>query len=126
MGAPAGELQIESVPFRALLGIPFLGVSVNVRSGTDATFGGDKLVLPANPTTRVEPGVTYPYEMPGYATVDARLGYESQDNRWKVEFWGKNVLNKYYVVSVITGSDAVSRLLGRPATYGVIFSYKYQ
>jgi iron complex outermembrane recepter protein len=105
---------------------PFVGVSVNVRSGTDATFGGDKLILPANPTTRVEPGVTYPYEMPGYATVDARLGYESQDNRWKVEFWGKNVLNKYYVVSVITGSDAVSRLLGRPATYGVMFSYKYQ
>jgi outer membrane receptor protein involved in Fe transport len=107
-------------------GTPFFGASVNLRASTAATLGGDSLILPSAPTTRVKPGVTYPYEMPGYHTVDARLGYEDQGGKWSVELWGKNILNQYYVVSVITGSDAVSRVVGRPATYGIMFSYKYQ
>jgi iron complex outermembrane recepter protein len=107
-------------------GTPFVGASVNLRASTDATLGGDSLILPVDATTRVKPDVTYPYEMPSYHTVDARLGYAGEGGKWSVELWGKNILNEYYVASVVTGSDAVSRVVGRPATYGIMFSYKYQ
>ncbi|WP_375713760.1 TonB-dependent receptor [Sphingobium sp. BS19] len=107
-------------------GTPFIGVSVNARSSSDAALGGRTIAYPASPATVVKPGVTYPFAIDGYATVDARLGYEARDGAWKVMLWGKNIFNEYYWTAVSPGSDSASRLAGRPATYGITFGFEFQ
>ena len=106
-------------------GTPFIGVTVTARSSQDAAIGGGETTLPTGPRYRIAPGVgPYPYTIDGYATVDARIGYEGDDGAWRVMLWGKNIFDKYYWTSVIPSSDSSGRLAGRPATYGVTFGYK--
>src|SRR3546814_6710606 len=82
------------------------------RSASDSALGGSRLVFPAGPTTVVRPGVTYVFRNDGYATVDARLGYEGPDGAWRVMVWGKNILNEYYWTAVIpSGEDRKSTRL---------------
>lgn len=111
--------------FSALGGTPFIGVTVTARSNQDAAIGGGETTLPTGPRYRIAPGVgPYPFTIDGYATVDARIGYEGNDGAWRVMLWGKNIFDKYYWTSVIPSSDSSGRLAGRPATYGVTFGYK--
>ena len=120
--------------FDALGGQPFIGLTVNAKSGQDAAIGGGVTTLPlgqtANPLDsryRIAPGVSrFPYTIDGYATVDARIGYQAADEAWRVMICGKNIFNKYYWTGVIPSSDSTGRLAGRPATYGVTFGYKFQ
>jgi transposase len=68
-------------------GKPFAGFTVNAKSGQDAAIGGSHTTLPVMPGNRyrIAPGVgPYPYTIDGYATVDARLGYVSPDENWRV------------------------------------------
>jgi outer membrane receptor protein involved in Fe transport len=81
-------------------------------------LGGRRLDYPASPTTVVRPGVTYPFSIDGYATVDGRLGFESEQG-WRVMLWAKNIFNQYYWTNVLSASDSAARLAGRPATYGI-------
>ena len=105
-------------------GGPFVGFTVAGRSQSDTTPGGAGIVVPASPANRVLPGLVHPFTTNAYATLDARLGYGPEDESWKVLFWGKNVLNKYYWNNVRTGFDFTSRYAGLPATYGVTVSFK--
>jgi len=96
-------------------GAPFVGFTVNAKSGQDAAIGGSSATLPVMPGNRfrIAPGVgPHPYTIDGYATVDARLGYE-------------NIFDKYYWTAVIPSNDSSARLAGRPATYGVTFGFKF-
>ena len=104
-------------------GTPFVGVSVNGHSRSDTVPGGSSIIVPPAPTTRVLPGLINPFVTNPYATVDARLGYEGADGRWRVMVWAKNLLNKYYWTNVVTTSDASARFAGRPATYGVTVGF---
>ena len=38
--------------------------------------------------------------------------------------WGRNILNKYYLINVNPCLDATVRFAGMPATYGVTVSFK--
>ncbi len=110
-------------------GAPFVGVTVSARSNQSAAIGGEDTTLPVTGTNRyrIAPGVgPYPYMIDGYATVDARLGYEAPEGRWRVMVWGKNIFDKYYWTAVIPSSDSSARFAGRPATYGVTFGFKFQ
>ncbi len=110
-------------------GTPFFGFTVSARSSQSAAIGGDDTTLPLGPNTRyrVADGVgLYPYTIDGYATVDARLGYEAPEGQWRVMLWGKNIFDKYYWTAVIPSSDSSARLTGRPATYGITFGFKFQ
>ncbi len=109
-------------------GAPFLGFTVSARSNQSAAIGGEDTTLPVTGTNRfrIAPGAgPYPYLIDGYATVDARLGYEAPEGRWKVIVWGKNIFDKYYWTAVIPSSDTSARLAGRPATYGVTFGFRF-
>ncbi|WP_454888481.1 TonB-dependent receptor [Sphingobium herbicidovorans] len=106
-------------------GAPFIGITMNARSSQDAVIGGDRIVIPPSPVNKVLPGLIHPFEMKGYATFDARVGYEAPDGRWTVSLWGKNIFNKYYFTSVITFDDSISRFAARPATYGVTLGFKF-
>jgi iron complex outermembrane recepter protein len=66
-------------------GMPFVGVTLNTRSGTDAALGGSRILFPDDePATKVKEGVTHVYTNNAYATVDARLGCEAEGDAWKV------------------------------------------
>lgn len=70
-------------------------------------------------------GVAHRIVCSGYATVDARLGFESNAG-WRIELWGKNILNKYYWTNVVPSNDSAGRLAGMPVTYGVTFGFKFK
>jgi len=110
-------------------GAPFVGFTISARSNQSAAIGGEDTTLPVTGTNRyrIADGVgPYPYMIDGYATVDARLGYEAADGAWKVMVWGKNIFDKYYWTAVIPSSDSSARFAGKPATYGVTFGYKFR
>ncbi|WP_084356149.1 TonB-dependent receptor [Novosphingobium lentum] len=105
---------------------PFFGFTVSARSKQDAAIGGGNTPIPVGPRYRLAPGVSNtPYTIDGYATVDARLGFDGPEGRWRVMLWGKNVFNKYYWTAVIPASDSSARFAGKPATYGVTVAIKY-
>lgn len=86
----------------------FLGGNVRYRSKAVTAFGD----LPE-------------FRLPGYALVDLRAGIASPDERWRVQVWGRNVFNKFYLIHVSHVVDTVARTTGMPATYGITFSYRY-
>jgi iron complex outermembrane recepter protein len=105
-------------------GVPFIGLSVAGRTAADTTPGGSSIEIPASPVNRILPGLVHPYMTNAYTTVDARLGYEASDGRWKVMLWGKNIFNRYYWTNVATeGGDATIRFAGLPASYGITYSF---
>jgi len=105
---------------------PFFGVTVSARSSQDAAIAGSSTIAPMGPRFRLAPGVSNtPYTIDGYATVDARIGYEGRDGMWRVMVWGKNVFDKYYWTAVTQGSDTTVRFTGKPASYGVTLAVKY-
>ena len=80
----------------------FVGGDVSHRTASFAAFG-------ENPA----------FEIHGYSLVDLRTGIETADGRWRVQLWGRNVLNKYYLQNVSRFVDSVASTTGMPATYGV-------
>jgi iron complex outermembrane recepter protein len=118
----SGNLDYRSNPGEAT---PFFGVTVNYKSKQDAAIGGGNTTLPTGPRYRIAPGIgAFPYLINGFATVDARFGYEAEDGKWRIMVWGKNLTNKYYITSVLPSSDSTSRLAGKPITYGVTVGFK--
>jgi iron complex outermembrane recepter protein len=104
---------------------PFFGVTANYKSSQDAAIGGGNTGLPVGPRYRIAPGIgNFPFAIKSYATIDARLGYQAEDGKWRVMIWGKNLTNKYYITAVIPSSDSTSRLAGKPATYGITVGFK--
>ncbi|QKS02147.1 TonB-dependent receptor [Sphingomonas sp. CL5.1] len=99
----------------------FLGATINYRSKTIATLGGD-----VNPSTVIAASTNCVYCINDYAVIDAQIGIEDTDKRWRAFIWGKNIGNAYYWTNVVSGYDTVSRFAGRPATYGVTLSYDFR
>ncbi|MGE3744532.1 MAG: TonB-dependent receptor [Sphingomonadaceae bacterium] len=112
-------------------GMIFGGATLMARSAFDTNLGGGRLnyldpdgcCTPGTPIA-LAPGITNPFSLKGYATVDGRFGYEGRDGAWRVMLWGKNILNKYYLNAVFQGSDSTAGFAGRPATYGVTLGFK--
>ena len=65
------------------------------------------------------------FNIPGYTTVDARLGVTSADTHWKASLFGRNILNKSYTTGISTYLDTRLRYRGRPVTYGLSIGYNY-
>ncbi len=114
----------------------FAGTTVTARTKTDAVFNAENIttsrIQANNPLylagvgyAAAAPGVTQPFVIAGYATVDARAGYES-GHGWRVMVWAKNIFNKYYWTNVISSTDSAARLAGMPATYGVTFGFTFK
>ncbi len=87
----------------------FFGASCTYRSAAQSVYGEDPQ-----------------FEIPSYALVDLRAGIQTQDEKWRVELWGRNVLDKFYLLDIERGSsDVVERTVGMPATYGISFRARY-
>ena len=99
----------------------FFGATINTRSKTIATLGGN-----VNPTTINAASTNCVYCIKGYTLVDGQIGIRDADNRWSAYIWGKNIFNEYYWTNVVSGYDTVARFAGMPATYGVTVSFSFR
>ena len=87
----------------------FVGAQLNYRSDMTAAIGSPLL-----------------YNMPSYSLLDLQAGVQSDDNRWRVFVWGKNILNKFYLNNVVEQEDDVIRYAGMPITYGITVGYRFR
>ena len=62
--------------------------------------------------------------IPGYALLDLRLGVEDADRKWRVEIWGRNVTDRYYMTNATRVADWVLRFAGYPASCGVTVKFR--
>jgi iron complex outermembrane recepter protein len=85
-----------------------IGATVTQRSLSYATVG-------PTPIDRIDP----------YVLIDVRAGLSTQDGKYKVQLWGKNVANRFYWNNVSHPYDTVVRYAGMPATYGITFSARF-
>jgi iron complex outermembrane receptor protein len=60
-----------------------------------------------------------------YSLLGAHVGLRSAEPAWSLTFFGHNLLNEFYTLAVYQNGDAISRLAGRPRTYGVTLSYDW-
>ena len=105
-------------------GSVILGADLRGQSSSVSTLNGRSIEFRNLANDRHAPGIGKPFEIPSYAVVDARLGYEFGDRKYKVMVWGKNIFNKYYVTNAAHYLDATVRFAGQPATYGITLSVK--
>ena len=57
--------------------------------------------------------------------LDARLGWTSNDERWDVSVWGKNLTDEDYISHSYVIGPGVIGVWGAPATYGVTVNFNY-
>ncbi|HVV34241.1 MAG TPA: TonB-dependent receptor [Vitreimonas sp.] len=95
----------------------FVGGNVTYHSSTYAGIGTDS--IPGGTGTDLNLAIS------GYTTLDLRAGFSSDNDRWRLTFWGHNVTDEYYWVNTVRLNDVVVRYPGMPATYGVTLSLKY-
>jgi iron complex outermembrane receptor protein len=103
----AGDAQYDFPLSGAAHG--FFGANVSYRTSSFAAFGENRQ-----------------FNLPGRALLDLRAGVMSEDGRWRVELWGRNVTDKYYWVQVSHVQDTVDRVTGMPATFGVTLGYRFR
>jgi len=63
--------------------------------------------------------------IPSFTLLDLRAGIESDQGRWRVEIWGRNVTNRFYVTGATRNSDFTTRFTGMPATFGISLRYRF-
>jgi outer membrane receptor protein involved in Fe transport len=122
-GGVTADFAGSTVPFT-----PKWQGSANMRFDIPLTdsinlFGGPQLTYRSGTYAIV--GETPEYRIDEYVLLDAQLGIESADDRWKVMLWGKNITSEYYWTNVVAGQDTIVRYAARPATYGVTVGFKY-
>jgi iron complex outermembrane receptor protein len=85
-----------------------VGATVSQRSVSYATVG-------PTPIDRIDP----------YVLLDLRAGLATQDGRYRIQLWGKNVANRFYWNNVSHPYDTIVRYAGMPATYGITLSARF-
>lgn len=113
----------------------FMGATYAGQSESDAVLSGERLSITesaANNGISSEAAIASwrglvdkPFVIDSFATLDARLGYITADDKWKVMLFGKNLTDEYYWTTVIPSFDSAGRFAGRPRTWGVMVSYDY-
>lgn len=94
----------------------FAGGSLTARSGTRGALFSDQ---PADRALEDE------LEIEGYGLIDLRAGLEEGGQTWRLEFWGRNITNKFYKTNTTRVGDWVTRFAGQPASYGVTLRYRF-
>lgn len=85
----------------------FIGGNITYQGGYNSSFG-EFDILKVN----------------DYALVDLRAGLEY--GKWRLQLWGRNVFDKFYVNNKVHIVDAYVQYAGNPATYGATVSYRFR
>lgn len=88
----------------------------------DAYVGANFLY---NSTTNSTLGEAPNSVIDSFKTIDLRAGIKSNDDRWSIGVWGRNVFNEYYWINQFVTQDVVVRYAAKPATYGVTIKYNF-
>jgi iron complex outermembrane recepter protein len=88
--------------------IASVGATAVQRSVSYATVG-------PTPIDRINP----------YTLLDLRASVFTQDSKYRVEVYGKNVTNRFYWDNVSHPYDTVVRYAGMPETWGITFSARF-
>lgn len=66
--------------------------------------------------------------IPAYDVMNLRVGVRSENGRWDLQFWSRNVLDRNYKITqapLIFNSGALSTMLGDPRTVGGTLTVRY-
>ena len=66
-----------------------------------------------------------PLQIKGYGILNASLGLYSQDRKWDVSIWGKNITDTYYWMSAAPNANTAVRFPGRSPSYGVTAKFNF-
>lgn len=88
-----------------------------------SAFGGAAVTWQSDQRSAL--GAATFWDVPGYALVDFRAGLESSDRKLKGTAFVRNAFDKYYWYNALYSLDTFFRLAGRPRTFGVSLSYRY-
>lgn len=87
-----------------------VGVDATYQSKTNSALGNEAL-----------------FDIKPYTLMGLRAGIHDADDQWRLTAFVQNLTNKYYWNNVaFNGPDAAIRYAGRPRTYGITLSYRYQ
>ncbi len=95
----------------------YVGGSVTARSSTHGSL------VSGAPAVAAKEAIL---KIPSYTLLDLRAGVESPDGVVRVEAFGHNVTNKFYIIGSTRGADTVARYTGLPVTYGVNLFYRFR
>ena len=118
---------LQKVTGESFPGVPELQADVDAEydwrltGDVSAFIGGNVNYQGSDYSGLGEPGV---YRVADYALLDLRAGIERGNLR--VQVYGRNVTNKFYVNNKVAVVDAFTRYTGMPATYGVTVSYRFK
>lgn len=97
-----------------------------VADNLSAFFGGGLTYQSKQNTTFQNTGLpATDFNIAGYALLDLRAGLSSDDGRWRVTAFGRNITDKSYVTAVSTYLDTLIRYRGKPAVYGLSVAFRY-
>ena len=97
-----------------------------VSSSWNAFIGGGLTYQTSQNTTFVNAGLpASDFEIDGYALLDLRAGVSSEDGRWRISAFGRNITDQAYVTSVSTYLDTLIRYRGKPTVYGLSVAFRY-
>ncbi|MEJ7925145.1 TonB-dependent receptor [Sphingobium sp. AN641] len=86
-------------------------------------FGGGGLAYRSRTSSQL--AASSLYDIDPYTLINAQLGVEDRDGRWRLWAFGNNITDKHYWTNVVRFADTVTRFTGMPATYGISFAYKF-
>lgn len=93
-----------------------------VGNGLDAFIGGTMLYYGK---TNGAFGQYKVLAIDAYTTFDARLGLATQDDKWRLQLWARNLTDKYYWTASFRVNDSINRYPGSPRTFGATLSFRY-
>lgn len=113
-------LDLKNAPdLKALVGFnyEFLIGGGEIFIGGDAAYEDDTFGLVANvPGTKQEPGLR----------LDARIGFRSENERWSVTLWGKNLTDReYFRANTFAGGSQNQVFAAPPLTFGVDVGFRF-
>ena len=112
LSVPAGPVKIDFTP------------SVTWQS---QVFFDDDNDLPALQVNNLVPDTAQDELQDGYALVDARLGVETENGRWRLEGFVTNLLDQSYIKDAGNTGDGIGMptfIAGEPRMYGVALSLR--
>ncbi len=91
----------------------FAGVSLTYRSASQATFNTASAPAPD-------------FRLPSYALVDLRGGLTTEDGRYRLTLFARNVGDTFYATTVNQTTDTRYRTAGAPQVYGATLSLRWR
>ena len=93
----------------------FIGTTITARTGTVSSLVSN------DPSVATLERLL---DVPGYTLLDLRAGIGAPNDQWRLEFWGRNITNKFYSTGTSRIADFTTRFTGVPVTYGATLKYR--